>query len=244
MQGKRLIILLMLVGGFYVQAGENLNPKPGESSKKSTLFLGIFEKYQRMQSDLNGLELSVFMDAYLGYLNLTASGLAESPILTIVDFKKPSSEPRMWILDLQKENLLLHTWAAHGKGSGREMAETFSNTPESFQTSLGFYLTAEEYRGKNGRSLRLDGMDEGYNSNARKRHVVMHGADYVSAETLALNGFMGNSEGCPAVAREVNDLVIDWVKGRSVLFITGNAENYQSQWLNPELLLSSGWSAP
>lgn len=258
MQGKQLIVILLLVAGVYAQAGDDkhgITPagkKASESNELegktrrlsvSGLFLEIFDKYQQMQPALKEMDLPVFMNAYLGYLNLSASGLTESSILTIVDFKKPSTYPRMWILDLEKDSLLLHTWAAHGKGSGREMAETFSNTPESLQTSLGFYLTAEEYMGKNGRSLRLDGMDEGFNTNARKRHVVMHGADYVSLGAIAEYGFLGNSEGCPAVSREVNDQVIDWVKGRSVLFITGNTDAYQSQWLDPELFLSFGLQA-
>lgn len=253
MQGKQLIIILLLVAGVYVQAGEEKHgisssthgvpggneptPKPRPLSA-SGLFLEIFDKYQQMQPALRELDLPVFMNAYLGFLNLNVSGLAESPVLTIVDFKKPSTQPRMWILDLEKDSLLLHTWVAHGKGSGLEKAETFSNTPESLQTSLGFYLTAEEYIGKNGRSLRLDGLDEGFNTNARKRHVVLHGADYVSMDIIAEKGFLGNSEGCPAVSREVNDQVINWVRGRSVLFITGNAEGYHSQWLDPQLFLS------
>ncbi len=244
MQGRKLIIILMLVAGFYVQAGED---PAGDTpaGKNSSLFLSIFDKYMQMQPALKDLDLPVFMNAYLGYLNLKAAGLAQSPILTIVDFKKPSTSPRMWILDLEKDSLLLHTWSAHGKGSGLEKAETFSNIPGSQQTSLGFYLTGEEYIGKNGRSLRIDGMDEGFNTNARKRHVVMHGADYVSMETIAAKGYLGNSEGCPAVSHEVNDQVIDWVKGRSVLFIAGNTEGYRSKWLETELLRSSGdYSAP
>ncbi|WP_257670135.1 murein L,D-transpeptidase catalytic domain family protein [Parapedobacter tibetensis] len=186
----------------------------------------------------SGLDSAVFYTAYTGYLNLKAKGRTTSPILTIVDFNLPSTTNRMWIIDADKDSLLLSTWSAHGKGSGTEMAAIFSNIPGSLQTSLGFYLTAEEYIGKNGRSLKLDGLDVGYNTNARKRYVVMHGADYVSQDTIDAYGHLGNSEGCPAVSHDVNHQVIDWVKGRSVLFIIGPSKDYHSVWLDEEVAMN------
>lgn len=192
------------------------------------------EQYHRARLEPSRLDTGVFTMAYTGYLNLRASGRTKSSILTIVDFNVPSTQHRMWIVDLAQDSLLLHTWSAHGEGSGRETATTFSNRPGSLQTSLGFYLTAEEYIGKNGRSLRLDGLDEGFNTNARRRYVVMHGAEYVSQDTIDALGYLGNSEGCPAVSHAVNHQVIDWVKGGSVLFITGPASAYHSVWLDRE----------
>lgn len=192
----------------------------------------VLDQYHKIGLDRYLLDTAVFTTAYTGYLNLQADGKTNRPILTIVDFNLPSTEYRMWIVDLDQDSLLLHTWSAHGEGSGREMATTFSNTPGSLQTSLGFYLTAEEYIGKNGRSLRIDGLDEGFNTNARRRYVVMHGADYVSQDTINALGYLGNSEGCPAVSHAVNHQVIDWVKGGSVLFITGPSADYRSVWLD------------
>lgn len=212
--------------------------------RKSRVYIRLFDKYQHLKPQLSGLDLPVFMNAYLGFLNLREEGLAQSSMLTIVDLNKPSHEPRMWVIDLEKDSLLIHTWAAHGVGSGLEKAEKFSNEYGSLQSSLGFYLTAEEYRGKNGRSLRLDGLDEGFNTNARKRAVVMHGADYVSQAVINRDGYLGNSEGCPAVDHAVNDLIIDAVKGRSVLYISGPSDLYASKWLDAERLLHSGWFAP
>lgn len=190
-------------------------------------------KLQQLGSAGNGLDSLAFYLAYTGYLNLKAENRTKSNLLTIVDFNKPSTSPRMWVIDLEQDRVLINTWSAHGKGSGIVDAEEFSNIPGSHQTSLGFYLTAEEYIGANGRSLRLDGLDAEFNTNARRRYVVMHGADYVSQDTIDANGYLGNSEGCPAVSHEVNHQIIDWVKGGSVLFITGPSKNYYSKLINP-----------
>lgn len=199
-----------------------------------TFHSAVQDKYSRIGLAEYRLDTGVFAMAYTGYLNLRAADRTRSSILTIVDFNVPSDQHRMWIIDLAHDSLLLHTWSAHGKGSGREMATHFSNKPGSLQTSLGFYLTAEEYIGKNGRSLRLDGLDDGFNTNARRRYVVMHGADYVSQDTIDALGYLGNSEGCPAVSHAVNHQVIDWVKDKSVLFITGPGSGYHSVWLKRE----------
>lgn len=196
--------------------------------------IAALERYYKIGLDRYRLDTAVFTQAYTGYLNLRADGRTKSTVLTMVDFNVPSTDYRMWIVDMAHDSLLLHTWSAHGEGSGLEKATSFSNTPGSLQTSLGFYLTAEEYIGKNGRSLRLDGLDDGFNTNARRRYVVMHGADYVSQDTIDVLGHLGNSEGCPAVSHAVNHQVIDWVKGGSVLFITGPSTTYRSTWLNRE----------
>ncbi|WP_225872655.1 murein L,D-transpeptidase catalytic domain-containing protein [Pedobacter frigoris] len=106
---------------------------------------------------------------------------------------------------------------AHGQRSGSDKASHFSNSNNSFQSSIGFYLTGEVYYGQHGRSLRLDGMDEGYNSIARKRSIVVHGADYVSQETINALGWLGRSQGCPALAPEVANTVINTIEGETVL---------------------------
>lgn len=248
--GKMLsVFIFILLGLFSIPFGGTVNADSNNESnssviRKTRVYIQLFDKYQQLKPQLNGLDLPVFMNAYLGFLNLREEGLAQSSMLTIVDLKKPSHEPRMWVIDLEKDSLLIHTWAAHGVGSGLEKAEKFSNEYGSLQSSLGIYLTAEEYRGKNGRSLRLDGIDEGFNTNARKRAVVMHGADYVSQAVIDRDGYLGNSEGCPAVDHAVNDLIIDAVKGRSVLYISGPSDLYASKWLDAERLLHSGWFAP
>jgi len=190
--------------------------------------------YQTAHLQETGMDLGVFQKALTGYFNIkSANNLAKnSSVITIVDFSKSSREKRMWIIDLLNNQLLLNTWVAHGQGSGNDMATSFSDTNESHQSSLGFYLADDVYFGKHGRSLRLDGLDQGFNTNARSRGVVVHAADYVSAGTIAAIGRLGRSFGCPAVSPVVIDQVINTIKGKSVFFINGNNANYTSKYLN------------
>src|SRR5215216_3375576 len=129
----------------------------------------------------SGLAFDVFEKAFTGYTNLKLSHRIpeNSGVLTIIDFNKSSREKRMWIVNLFNKQLLLNTWVAHGSGSGMEMAERFSDRNDSHQSSLGFYLTDNVYMGKHGRSLHLDGLDSGFNANARFRDIVVHAAKYV-----------------------------------------------------------------
>ena len=190
--------------------------------------------YQTANLQQYGLDMAVFQKALTGYINLkTANKLPESSsVITVVDFTKSSREKRMWIIDLATEHLLLNTWVAHGQGSGDDIANRFSNTNESHQSSLGFYLTDDVYMGKHGRSLRLDGLDEGFNSSARARAIVVHAADYVSEGTINQLGRLGRSFGCPAVSPQVVDQVINTIKGKSLLFINGNDPAYTSKYLD------------
>ena len=183
-----------------------------------------------------GMDSAVFEKAIIGYYNLKSANLlpANSSVLTVVDFSKSSSTKRMWIIDLQKRKLLLNTWVAHGQGSGADMANAFSNTEESHQSSLGFYVTDDIYVGKHGRSLRLNGVDVGFNDKARERAIVLHGADYVNKNTIDHLGRLGRSFGCPAVSTEVVEQVINTIKNRNVLFINANDNAYTSKYLDEE----------
>lgn len=176
-----------------------------------------------------------FTKGITGYNKLKEEGKIKNEILTIVDFSLPSTEKRMWILDMTDQKVLFHTVVAHGKNTGIDMATEFSNTENSFQSSLGFYVTAETYYGKNGLSLFIDGQEEGFNSNARQRYVVVHGADYANPEFIAQNGRLGRSLGCPAVPTAIAKEVIHTIKGNSVLFIYHTNEDYakKSKYLNP-----------
>ena len=147
-------------------------------------------------------------------------------ILTIIDFSKPSTEKRLFILDLEKQELLYHTYVAHGKNTGVNMATKFSNNKGSNQSSLGLYRTGESYQGKHGYSLRLDGLEQGFNDNARSRAVVMHSASYVSEDFIKRHGRLGRSWGCPAVPVEFSKEIIDLIKGGSCLYIYANDLNY------------------
>jgi len=206
-----------------------------ESSTGASILADRFEGiYDHIKISAPTLDSVVFRQAYIGYLNLRASGKAQSSLLTIADLNIHSSQPRLWIIDLDKDSLLINTFVAHGRGSGIQEARTFSNRPNSNQSSLGFYLTGETYQGKHGRSLKLDGLDQGFNTNARSRGIVLHGAWYVGASILNGQNRMGVSQGCPAVAESIKDQIIDLIQNRSVLFIHGSSRAYHSAWLNEQ----------
>lgn len=190
--------------------------------------------YQTAKLQQAGMDLSVFQKAFTGYINLKlANKLPQnSSVITVVDFNKSSRQKRMWIVNLLSKQLLLNTWVAHGQGSGDDVATQFSDNNESHQSSLGFYLTDNVYMGKHGRSLRLDGMDEGFNSRARERAIVLHAADYVSQSSIDKLGRLGRSFGCPAVSPEVSNEVINTIKGKTVLYINGNDSSYTSKYLS------------
>ncbi|MFD2287363.1 hypothetical protein GJU39_07335 [Pedobacter petrophilus] len=199
----------------------------------------ISDIYHAAQLDSTGLSETVFEKALTGFYNLKYSGLVqEKSILTIADFDQESCKKRLYIIDLANNKLLVNTWVAHGQNSGGDKPAYFSNTPNSNQSSLGFYITGEIYAGKHGRSLKLDGMDLGFNDKARERAIVMHGANYVSQGTIDQLGRLGRSQGCPAVASQLSDEIIKIIAGRTVLFINGSNQNYNSQFLNETLAAS------
>lgn len=167
-------------------------------------------------------------------------GLApRSELLTVIDYSKPSSEKRLWVLDLEREELLFHELVAHGKNTGDNVARSFSNRNESKQTSLGVFVTSDTYHGGNGYSLRLEGLEPGVNDLARPRAIVMHGAPYVSEEFAAQHGRIGRSWGCPAVSQQVAREMIDTLKGGSVVFSYYPDE----QWLGGSTFLAAARAA-
>ncbi|WP_375415742.1 murein L,D-transpeptidase catalytic domain family protein [uncultured Hymenobacter sp.] len=193
--------------------------------------------YSSLGAEAQGLRYPVFAKAMTGYLNLQKDGKlnAAKPLLTVVDFDLPSTEKRLWVLDLAQKQVLFHTLVAHGHNSGENQATNFSNTNESNMSSLGFYVTAGEYQGKHGRSLKLQGLDEGFNTNAAMRSVVMHGADYVSENFIKQNGRLGRSLGCPALPMDLKDAIIEAVGGGSCLFLNASTAEYSSKFLNQDV---------
>lgn len=147
------------------------------------------------------------------------TGQVSSPkTLTVIDYSRPSSQPRLWVVDLTTRELLYEELVAHGQGSGGPTATMFSNEPETHRTSLGLFVTDDTYVGKNGYSLRLNGLDMGINDKARERAIVMHGAPYVSDAFVRANGRLGRSWGCPAIRNEIAKEMIDRVKGGGLVF--------------------------
>jgi len=208
---------------------------------KTTLFnQHLHDIYRELQVEQQGLRFEVFEKAMTGYLNLEKSGkLSEKQLLTVVDFELPSTEKRLWVLDLEAKQVKFHTLVAHGHNSGENMATNFSNENESNMSSLGFYVTQGEYQGKHGRSLKLKGLDEGYNTNALNRSVVMHGAEYVSEEFIRQNGRLGRSLGCPALPMDQKDAIIAAVEGQTCLFLNGPDAQYSSKFLNQDVAMST-----
>lgn len=138
--------------------------------------------------------------------------------LAVIDFSLPSSEERMWIFDLADQSLLMRELVAHGRNSGNLLSTRFSNVEGSYQSSIGLFRGAESYSGKHGYSLRLDGLEPGFNDLARQRAIVIHGADYVDPSWVEAYGRIGRSLGCPAVRQEVTSQVVDNLKGGQLVF--------------------------
>jgi hypothetical protein len=166
--------------------------------------------------------------------------LVDAPkTLTIIDYSLPSTEPRLWVLDLKTGRTLYEEVVAHGRGSGGNIATAFSNAADSHQTSLGLFVTEDTYVGQNGYSMRLNGLEPGVNDHARARAIVMHGATYVDPALATVQGRIGRSWGCPALRPAVAKELIDHIKGGNLLF----AYYPDKEWLTGSQFLS-GCSPP
>lgn len=200
------------------------------SNISSSSRFAINELYANLNIEALGLSKEVFDYAMggLSYL-LDNEKLGNDRIITIIDFSKPSTAKRLFIIDLVAQKVLFNTHVAHGMNSGSLYAKKFSNTPESFMSSLGFYKTENTYHGGNGLSLRLKGLEKGINDKALERDIVMHGADYVSEKLIRSQGFLGRSWGCPSVPLKYTKSIIEKIKGGSCLFIYSPDKKYIAQ---------------
>lgn len=176
--------------------------------------------------------MQCFEKAIKGYNLLKTQGKIQRHLLTVIDFSRSSNTKRLWIIDMDLQSVVYNTLVAHGRNSGDEFAQSFSNTNSSNMSSLGFYATGELYNGKHGQSLKLDGLENGLNSNARSRGVVMHAADYVSETFIKLHHRLGRSQGCPALPSGITKEVINLIKGKSCLFIYHPEYNRESKILS------------
>jgi hypothetical protein len=171
------------------------------------------------------LDYNVLNNAIKGFNKINPT----KKILAIIDFNKPSSEERLFIIDVEKKQLLYHSLVAHGKNSGAKYATQFSNQDGSLQSSLGFYVTGNVITSpKHGYSMLLNGLEDGINNNARNRQIIVHSANYVSKAFIKIHGMLGRSWGCPALPPELNKEIIDTLKDGAVIFIAGNSEKYNS----------------
>ncbi len=186
--------------------------------------------YDSLQLNDLGLSKQAFVEGLKGYSILRSQGkLNNDNILSIVDFTLPSTQKRLFVIDLENFKLLFNTYVAHGRNSGKEYAQHFSNSPESHMSSLGFYVTLNTYYGDNGLSLRLEGEEKGINDNALSRAIVIHPADYVSEKTVESLGYLGRSFGCPALPQKVAAPIIKTIKDGSCFFVYSNSRKYISR---------------
>ena len=176
-----------------------------------------------------GLSKKAYDNALKGFNHLLLMGKLENEnILSIVDFSLPSSMKRLFVIDIKNFKILFNTYVAHGRNSGKEFANEFSNDPESFKSSLGFYVTKNTYNGSHGFSLHLEGEEKGINDNAYSRAIVMHSAPYVDESVVKSHGFIGRSLGCPALSAKFYRPIIEKIKNGSCLFLYSPNEEYLS----------------
>ena len=230
------LCLLLLINNSYAEE------KLVTENKSESIQVPVETKPQKMIIDVKSvydslnikdkIDYSIFQKAYLGYIQIQNKNPG---VLIIIDYTKPSNEERFYVLDLNKKKLVYSTRVAHSKNSGLEIPLEFSDDPNSYQSSLGFFITLGEYNGAYGYSLRLKGLEENINANAEDRAIVIHGGDIVEDEYIKKFGFAGRSLGCPVLPHSLTRPVIDFIKHGRVLFIYGNDEEY----INDSVYLSS-----
>lgn len=186
----------------------------------------IYNSLKTNQFELPNLES--FTEALKGFYLLKDKGLIQKDILTLVDFSLSSNVKRLWVIDMASNTILYNSLVAHGRNTGEEFANSFSNANSSFKSSLGFYATGEIYNGKHGMSLKLDGLERGVNNNARVRGVVIHSADYVSNSFIKNNKRLGRSQGCPAIPAEALKGIVNTIKNKSCLFIYHPSRSFKT----------------
>ncbi|MEO5996450.1 MAG: murein L,D-transpeptidase catalytic domain family protein, partial [Chitinophagaceae bacterium] len=189
-----------------------------------------FRLYDSLKLSNLGLSRDAYIAAIKGFNKLRLSGtLHNERVLSIVDFSVPSFKKRLFIIDIVSGRLLFNTFVSHGHNSGNEMATKFSNQFNSLQSSLGFYITGQTYRGQHGTSLRLQGMEKGINDNAFNRGIVMHGASYVPNGNTEKLAHVGRSQGCPAIPVNIHRAIIEIIKNGTCLFVYSSDKRYLAQ---------------
>lgn len=227
-----LIHMLFVFARVKPASGMNRSASANVSGKNSSVKPGIIDQpniYDSLKLGAMGLSRQAYDYAMKGINYLSLKGkVINHNIISIADFSEASSKKRLFIIDLKNYKILFNTYVAHGQNSGREFADNFSNKPESLQSSPGFYVTKETYFGSKGLSLRLEGEEQGINDNALSRGIVMHAAPYVNEALANGRGFIGRSWGCPAVAPEFHQAIINKIKNGTCLFLYTPNKNYIS----------------
>jgi len=227
--GTGILSLLLLL--FIAIPSYSFRPRNADMAKKAAPYNAAARFNLLYDSlDLGSLDLSrhAFEQAIQGFISLQAGGVIHNTdVLSIVDFSLPSNKKRLFIIDMQNGRLLFNTLVAHGKNSGKVMATRFSNRYNSYMSSLGFYVTGDPFIGQHGYSLHLQGLERGVNDHVDQRSIIMHPADYVSEQHIRQWGYLGRSEGCPAIPEDLDQPIIDQIKGGSCLFIYAPDARYR-----------------
>ncbi|HTR30360.1 MAG TPA: murein L,D-transpeptidase catalytic domain family protein [Puia sp.] len=191
-----------------------------KAAREAALAEEVTILYEQFNLQEIGLTKKAFHYALKGYHYLLDHHWLNNPnILSICDMSQSSRNKRLYVLDMENKTVVVNTYVAHGRASGGEFARSFSNSPSSRKSSLGFYVTEDTYYGSNGLSLRIKGMERGFNDRAFGRGIVVHGSEYVGPDFLQMNQFCGRSYGCPAVPADESENIIDLIKEGSCLFI-------------------------
>ena len=217
-----LLLLFLLPVGFSSPKVVDGTSKVSSSVSSDTLVAEQLFDEMKLKDIVN---FTAFYQAITGYNNIQKKN---KPIITLIDFSKPSTEKRLFVFDMEKKELLYSSVVSHGKNSGSNFATSFSNECGSCKSSLGFYLTGSTYQGRNGYSMILNGLEKGINDKAKERAIVVHGASYANPSTAA-SGKLGRSLGCPALPRALTKPIINTIKNGSVLFIYANDSKYLAQ---------------
>lgn len=214
------------------------NQKNNETSSLSTSLLTnslkdnspkdeITSLYESLNLHQKGLSKKAFEYACKGYrFLLKKQMISKQEYLTICDLSQSSNNKRLYLVDMANKEIVLNTYVAHGRNSGGEYATRFSNKLKSLQSSIGFYITKNTYYGEHGLSLKITGLEAGYNDKADRRSIVVHGADYIGDSWLKKSTYMGRSYGCPAIPEKESDYLINTIKNGSCLFIYHPSKNY------------------
>lgn len=198
-----------------------------KSAEKAAFAAEVTNLYEQIDLQEMGLSKKAFEYALKGYYYLLEHHwLNKTNIISICDLSQSSRNKRLYVLDLEQRTVVVNTYVAHGRRSGGEFATSFSNSQSSHKSSLGFYVTQGTYIGDNGLSLRIRGMEKGFNDRANGRNIVIHGSRYVGGDFLDMNQFCGRSYGCPAVPADESDSIIDLIKEGSCLFIYHPTKKY------------------
>ena len=238
--GFVIFFTLISTTAFSPPVEENANPKRLIALDSDVFSRYTSQVYHQLSFDRDTLDYEVLHKALKGYTYLKATNQLENPrFLSIIDFTKYCNDKRLWVVDLQERRIVHNELVAHGRRSGSSFANTFSNQHRSNKSSLGFYITGGTYYGRNGLSLKLNGIERRFNSNAFSRGIVIHGANYVSDHFVQRDERIGRSFGCPAVDARVNKQLVNTLKGGSCLFIYHSNGYYQSNshLFNAELYL-------